>query len=306
MSDIGLQTLKYASSLVAVAITFAGGWFYEFTVTDTKTGKRSLTPWGRYAIGFAVLALVLAGITTVWSDKLSADNAANAAAQLEAQKAQNESDRAQAEIHQEEVEKLLVELNSSVGKLSPEARTEVTKNLPKDSLESFGQKYPDLLSKLQNASDFNAFVSAIGEGIGRDIDTRVSKAADCSDINLDTLDNNPYRAGHFFFENSESSISYMVEPDFISVDVSDYSNSADMTRGYKFVFLDGSESATLPCEVMKSKFSCEDKTSNMSVKEIFKLLQTKSVVQVRTTSKVLTFKSADVGKFRQTFACLTP
>ena len=64
----GLLLLKYVTSILTVGIGFIGSWFFEFTVTDKDTGKRSLTPFGKGAFAASTLSLILAAVSTTWTD----------------------------------------------------------------------------------------------------------------------------------------------------------------------------------------------------------------------------------------------
>lgn len=68
MSETLLLIAKYASTFIALAVAFAGSWFFEFTSLDKETGTRKLTFWGKRAIIFASIALGCSIVSTIGSD----------------------------------------------------------------------------------------------------------------------------------------------------------------------------------------------------------------------------------------------
>lgn len=61
--------LKYMTWLIPVGISFVGAWFYAYTSTDKVTNKKTLTSFGKIAIVFTVLGLILSLYLMIASDQ---------------------------------------------------------------------------------------------------------------------------------------------------------------------------------------------------------------------------------------------
>lgn|GEM_PF-2948000 len=313
MSELILQILKYASVAFAVGVTFVGTWFYEFTTTDKETGRRSLTPWGRRAVVVAVLSLAMAGVSTLWSDQIAAEATRSAKLKLAAEHREKLEEtkrtreyQARAEDLQKEMTRsqadavaLLKVVNDSVKNLSPAEKSTLEPIIKKIGTPAqFKEAYPELYKMFMAGKPVEAVMAAADEIV----DERLLKTEACKDVNISP--NN--QASFSLVGGNWYGIGFWTNVHGIQLLVSTASDDGDLNKGFRFIFADGTESPKLTCSDGKSPSSCQEVTENAIAKNVFRMLQDKTISEIRTAMRTLSFKPGDADRFRHYASCVVP
>lgn len=244
---------------MTVGTAFAGSWFFEFTKTNDN-GKRSLTKWGRRAIVFAALSLVLALVSTVWTDRHTFEKQREANEKLKAEQDRSERDRSRtleyqqrAENSQNELKELLNVVSNNIDNFDTDSQQEVGKYIDNlDNIDDYKRQYPDLYNKLIGARSYPKLVEIINEALERKMGERVSAdIQNCSDIELDRVSaGNPIRLNGFKLADN-TLFNVYVDIDGLKLGLVAKDGLED---GYKFVLDDG-DTVNMLCNLSKSQMA---------------------------------------------------
>jgi len=279
MSGLVLIVLKYLTSLMTVAVTVAGEWFFDFTRTDKDTGRKNLTKWGRRAILVAACSLCLAAITTIWSDLDAARKRADVDATSKREKAA---------------------LENSLSKLTNDMNTMVS--LMRAYSSDDGKRETNRVVR-----DFSPIdVPKIEDALERAVSARIASRAECAQLPLESLarPGDPIRVVNkaaYVKIDSGTHFSIMVAPEGLRLS----SIFGTPVSGFAFRFADGTLSGQVECGT--SQYICSLWThKNEFPASVYKLLQEKDIVSVNVATKTHKVSQENAALLRRLFSCLSP
>lgn len=318
MSDNAVLLLKYFASALSVAIPFAGAWFFEYTQVDKATGKRVLTPAGRWAVVFALISLGCAGFLSVWTDREGAQKQAKQQVQIDRERLEvsgwrNKTLELQVQAQKIELEnkeinkgngELLAVLVQNLDKLSPESRSKVREAVQSlNTVEDIKTQYPQLYKDLESARTFSKVEEVFNKASSETLRKRVG---DCgSEVQLVEFVAG-YSKGQVFDLSNGMTIGLMIDPTGVKIDVTDATRKADLKDGYNFVF-GNRESPKLQCGINKGDvfIRCEDWVRGPEL-AVYELLRTKPLTGIKIKMETYPVAPQLADRIMNTFACIKP
>lgn len=301
-----VMALKYLSWILTVGTAFVGSWFLEYTTSDKDTGRKTLTVWGRRGVVFAGLALACSLGLTVWTDHETMRKEKSATEEAA-------RDRVKADENQKKLDTALTDFKSLATTIGTASLSMKDKSAIDQTVKNLGgidyyQKYhPDLYKKLVNATSYAELSSAIGEGLNQVVADRIANAPECAGVPRPSKEPMAgFPAGSFKVAAS-AWITFMISADYVKFGFSDADDLKSLGGGsYRFVFVDGSKSQAMPCTDSKTGMSCDDKTSDDSVRAVYVELQRKTIAAIETNIRTYEVAKSTAETIRTTFSCITP
>lgn len=275
-----LIVLKYLTWFLSVGTAFVGAWFFEFTITDKDTNRRSLTQWGKRAIIVAGLALILA---------LPLQIATDAAASRSAEK----------------LDERLTDIQTLLNKFAnadPEAAKATVASL--ESTEDFRAKFPEDYARITSAQSFHEVRSIVEAAWSKEIQSRIS-TENCTNLPL-TLAKGSIFPSHVFQLTADPTVfvRLMVTNEEVEFELNSAMSVAGMKSGYKVILGDTAKPISVACGGFSSESSCE--TSSTKARSAYTAFQKKAWREVRVADKSFELDKERAEELRRTMACIAP
>jgi hypothetical protein len=324
MSDVALLLLKYFTTALSVAIAFAGSWLFEYTKKDETTGRRSLTPAGRWGVVLTLVSLGCAGLLSALTDYENAQTQAKQKVQIAAEQRELREWRNKTVTLQEQAQKVELEnkeineksneylkkaneslaiLAQNMDKLSPESRGKVRELVQGlNTTEDIRKQYPDLYEAAKEARSYSDMV----KNLGLAYETKMrERAGDCG---TKLVEYTGGTQGQVFDLSNGLTFEIFVEPSAVELTVAQTdSRKIDWSDGYKFVFGD-TESPNLRCGRNRDSVfirSCKDRVGTPEL-TAYKLLQTKLLTGIKIKAETYPVAPQLADTIMPAVACVKP
>lgn len=307
-----ITIVKYVGLFLTLGTAFIGSWFLEFTTTEKETSRKRFTVWGRRGIVFAAAAAVCTLAATISADQDASAKRKAAAERQKQVEATAEAERENASRFRARSEARLTDIHSMLTAISSTNMTErdqatVQKAVVNLSgIQDYKTYFPELYERIVNARSYDEVVTGTLEGIRRAVNGRVSPGAKCAKIPRETGQKLSGYPGGLFKISNTAAMSYMIQPTGVHLNFTDAHDSNSLDKaGYKLVYADGTES-DMVCSRFNSPMSCAAETSNPAVRAIYEQLRVKTVVAIRTKTKLYEVPNTTAMEMQSTFSCISP